>query len=237
MARTYTLYNLRIILVLTLGSLTFGYGFSVISNTIGQPGFIQYFNLQANTEYTNAITGTINGLYCAGALFGALHVGWMCEARGRKETMYLASAVNVVGGALETGSVNMAMFLVSRFIAGWGIGMMVVLIPIYQAEICESQSTAMNERMFLTCNLAPPNARGFLVGQHGTWIVMGYAIAGWVGAGCYYSSNLSFQWRFPIALSVIPPLALAICAPWIPESPRWCKSLLNESPPSANHLP
>ena len=60
----------------------------------------------------------------------------MADARGRKETMYLASAVNVVGGALETGSVNMAMFLVSRFICGWGIGMMVVLIPIYQAEIC-----------------------------------------------------------------------------------------------------
>jgi MFS family permease len=137
MARTYTWYNLRIILVLTLGSLTFGYGFSVISNTIGQPGFIQKFNLKANSDYTNAITGTINGLYCAGALFGALHVGWMCEARGRKETMYLASAVNVVGGALETGSVDIAMFLVSRFISGWGIGMMVVLIPIYQAEICK----------------------------------------------------------------------------------------------------
>lgn len=136
MARTYTLYNLRIILVLTLGSLTFGYGFSVISNTIGQPGFISYFNLGANSSYTNAITGTINGLYCAGALFGALHVGWMSEARGRKETMYLASAINVIGATLETASVDIAMFLVSRFIAGWGIGMMVVLIPIYQAEIC-----------------------------------------------------------------------------------------------------
>lgn len=76
---------------------------------------------------------------------------------------------------------------------------------------------------------APPNARGFLVGQHGTWIVMGYAIAGWVGAGTYYSSNLSFQWRFPIALSMIFPLALALCAPWIPESPRWCKSALRAS--------
>ena len=75
----------------------------------------------------------------------------------------------------------------------------------------------------MTREPAPPNARGFLVGQHGTWIVMGYAIAGWVGAGTYYSSNLSFQWRFPIALSIVPPLALALCAPWIPESPRWCK--------------
>ena len=205
-ARAYTWYNLRVILVLTLGSLTFGYGFSVISNTLGQPGFIDYFNLAHRASYTNAITGTINGLYCAGAAFGALTVGWMCEARGRKQTLYLASAVNIVGGALETGSVNIAMFLVSRFISGWGIGMMVVLIPVYQSEI------------------SPPNARGFLVGQHGTWIVLGYAIAGWVGAGTYYSSNLAFQWRFPIALTCLPPLTLALCAPWIPESPRWLLS-------------
>lgn len=108
----------------------------ILSPIYGVVGFISYFNLENRSDYVNAITGTINGLYCAGALFGALHVGWMADARGRKETMYLASAINVVGGALETGSVNMAMFLVSRFICGWGIGMMVVLIPIYQAEIC-----------------------------------------------------------------------------------------------------
>jgi MFS family permease len=136
MARTYTLYNLRIILVLTLGSLTFGYGFSVISNTLGQPGFIAKFNLNSSS-YSNTITGTINGLFCAGASFGALTVGWMCEAHGRKKTMYASSLVNILGVALEAGSVNIGMFLASRFIAGWGIGMMVVLIPIYQAEICE----------------------------------------------------------------------------------------------------
>jgi MFS family permease len=140
MGRSYTLYNLRIILVLTLGSLTFGYGFSVISNTLGQPGFISYFNFEQNPAHAQAITGTINGLFCAGAIFGSLTVGWMCEARGRKETMYLASVVNIIGEALEAGSVNIGMFLVARFIAGWGIGMMVVLIPIYQAEIGESIS-------------------------------------------------------------------------------------------------
>jgi MFS family permease len=69
--------------------------------------------------------------------------------------------------------------------------------------------------------IAPPNARGFLVGQHGSWLVFGYAVAGWVGVGTYYSSNPSFQWRFPIALSCAPPLALLLCSPWIPESPRW----------------
>ena len=118
MGRSFTLYNLRIILALTFGSLTFGYGFSVISNTLGQPGFISYFNFANNPSHAQAITGTINGLFCAGAVFGSLNVGWMCEARGRKETMYLACVVNIIGEALEAGSINIGMFLASRFIAG-----------------------------------------------------------------------------------------------------------------------
>lgn len=139
MARTYTAYNIRIILVLTLGSLTFGYAYSVISNTLGQPGFIAYFGLDGpDQSYANAITGAINGMFSAGGVFGALLAGWMCEARGRKETMNLAALITIVGAAIQTGSVNIAMFLAARFITGWGIGMMVVLIPLYQAEICKS---------------------------------------------------------------------------------------------------
>jgi hypothetical protein len=42
----------------------------------------------------------------------------MCEARGRKETIYLTSIVNIVGAALEAGSINIGMFLAARFIAG-----------------------------------------------------------------------------------------------------------------------
>lgn len=133
-----TAYNLRIVLLLTLGSLTFGYSYSVISGTLGQPGFLQYFNLESHAAHVEALTGTINGLLCAGALFGSLNVGWMCEARGRKETLWLTCIVNIVGGALQAGSINLSMFSAARFIGGWGIGSVVVLIPLYQAEICES---------------------------------------------------------------------------------------------------
>jgi len=61
----------------------------------------------------------------------------MCEANGRKRTLYVSCAINILGEALEAGSINIGMFLAARFIAGWGIGAAVVLIPIYQAEICE----------------------------------------------------------------------------------------------------
>lgn len=136
MARTYTLYNLQIVLALALGSFTYGYSFSVISNTLGQPGFLEYFNLIGKSANINGITGAINGLFCAGAAFGAINVGWLCEAKGRKTTLYVSCVVSIIGGALQTGSIHIAMFLVSRFIAGWGVGMMSVLIPVFQSEIC-----------------------------------------------------------------------------------------------------
>lgn len=137
MGATYTAYNLRIIAVLTLGSLTFGYAYSVISNTLGQPSFSAYFGLAGDDAYANAISGAVNGLFAAGGVFGAIHTGWMCESKGRKLTMNTAAAISIIGGAVQTGSVHIAMFLVGRFVNGWGIGMMVTLIPIYQAEICE----------------------------------------------------------------------------------------------------
>ncbi|KAH7921398.1 general substrate transporter [Leucogyrophana mollusca] len=199
----YSAFNIRIILVLTLGSLTYGYAFSVITNTLGQPGFLSYFNLDNDASYANQIEGAINGIFSAGGTFGALTVGYMCDIHGRKVTMNTAAIISLVGGALQAGSVDIAMLLVARFITGWGIGMMVVLIPIFQAEI------------------SPPSSRGLLVGQHGAWIVAGYAIASWVGVGTFYSTNMSFQWRFPLALQCASPLALLCCSPWVPESPRW----------------
>ena len=44
---------------------------------------------------------------------------------------------NVLDAALETGWVDIAVSLVSRFISRWGIETTVILVPIYQAEICE----------------------------------------------------------------------------------------------------
>lgn len=202
---------------LCLGSLTYGYNFSVLTNTLGQPNFYAFFDLtqdpkdEAKYAYTNQIIGACNGIFSAGGFLGAILMGWWCEARGRKEALAGAAAVSILGGALSAGSANIAMFLAARTITGIGVGMFVTLVPIFQSEI------------------APPAARGFLVGQHGFILVTGYAIAGWVGYGTFFAEIPPFQWRFPLALQVLWPLALVCVLPWIPESPRWCKSAMLNS--------
>ena len=46
-------------------------------------------------------------------------------------------------------------------------------------------------------------------------------LIGKVGFGCFFSSNLTFGWRGPIAFTTIPAILLLIGCLWIPESPRW----------------
>ena len=154
-----------------MGSLTYGYAFSIISTTLGQPNWYAYFDLTEDPSdsryaYTNQILGATSGVFSAGGFIGAITLGWMCDALGRRKALLVSTVLSLVGGALQAGSAHIAMFLVARFLTGLGVGesklngdlsklikystgMLVTLVPIFQAEI------------------APPANRGFLVAQHG----------------------------------------------------------------------
>ncbi|KAF2793029.1 general substrate transporter [Melanomma pulvis-pyrius CBS 109.77] len=204
--------NIAIVLSLCLGSISYGYNFSIISTTVGQPTWYASMGLTADATnaslyaYSNQMIGTIFGLFSAGAIFGALFVGWVCDAYGRKKSLLIAAFINIIGGALQAGSVHVAMFIVARFVTGFSGAMFVTLVPIYIAEV------------------APPATRGLLVGQHGAFFLIGYVLAAWVGVGSYYSTNAQFNWRFPVSLQILWPLLMCCFIKWLPESPRWLVS-------------
>lgn len=196
------------VLALSLGSITYGYTFAIVSTTLGQPGWYTYFNLAQDAtdpgyDYTKRIEGAMNGLFCVGGLMGSIFIGWSSNAIGRRKSLLAALPLGIVGGAFQAGAVHIAMFLVGRLIGGIAVGIFVALVPLFQSEI------------------APPAVRGFLVAQHGVMLVLGYSLAGWTGFACYFSSNLEFQWRYPLAQQVLFPLALLFLMPLMPESPRW----------------
>lgn len=89
---------------------------------------------------------------------------------------------------------------------GMCVGFMVTVTPMYLSE------------------MSSPLSRGWLVGHHPIFLVFGYMLSAWIGFGVYFSSNLSFGWRFPLAFQVFPPLVLLIGSPWVPRSPRWLMS-------------
>lgn len=85
------------------------------------------------------------------------------------------------------------------------LGMMLVMIPLYQSEI------------------SPPHSRGLMVGIHGICITVGYCSSSWVGFGFFFVNANGAQWRLPLAIQAIPSLLLALGVLFLPESPRWSK--------------
>lgn len=53
---------------------------------------------------------------------GCWTMGWMCDAFGRKRALIIATLLAFVGGALQAGAVAIPMFLVSRWLSGYGVG-------------------------------------------------------------------------------------------------------------------
>jgi MFS family permease len=58
-----------------------------------------------------------------------LFTAWSADKFGRKVSIQIGAFIMIIGAALCAGSVNVAMFLVARFIAGFGIGILVTSIP------------------------------------------------------------------------------------------------------------
>ncbi|KAL1625891.1 hypothetical protein SLS56_007130 [Neofusicoccum ribis] len=119
--RHVTSYNTWVVLFATLGSITYGYCTSIIATTLGQPTFLRYFNLD-NSGNAAAITGGLNGLYQAGGLFGSLSSAWAADKVGRRKAIGAAAMTCILGGALQAGSAHIAMFMIARFITGFGTG-------------------------------------------------------------------------------------------------------------------
>lgn len=68
------------------------------------------------------LIGAINGLFQAGGFLGTFTSSFMADRYGRKKAIFGACAIFVLGGALQAGSVAIAMYIVARFVTGYGIG-------------------------------------------------------------------------------------------------------------------
>jgi MFS family permease len=127
-------FNLAIIIFAALGSTASSYGMSVMAGILGQPSFYASFRLASVGEpgysHTATLISAFNGVNSAASALGALFSAWAADAIGRRWNLVGGAAILVVGAALCAGSVNVAMFLVARFIAGWGIGMLITGVPL-----------------------------------------------------------------------------------------------------------
>lgn len=115
-------YNFWVVTFVALGTISTAYGLAIIGSTVGQPNFYTYFNLPGvddpNYIHTSNMIAALNGVNSGGAILGCFFNVWGAEKIGRKWTMMVGCVILIVGGAICSGAVNMAMFIVGRGIAG-----------------------------------------------------------------------------------------------------------------------
>lgn len=89
-------YNLFMILFVSLGSLCYGYTANVISATLAQPTFTEYFAPPSASEWTSLLSAT-NGIFQTGGVIGTLSLSFFSDRWGRK------GGLAVVSGMLLSG--------------------------------------------------------------------------------------------------------------------------------------
>lgn len=137
-----------------------------------------------------------------GAFISSLMVGKIGDILGRRRTILYGSMIFVIGGAFQTFANGMPMMLLGRIIAGFGVGTLSTIVPVYQSEI------------------SPPHNRGKMGCIEFTGNIAGYACSVWVDYFCSYIKS-DYAWRIPLFVQCVMGTLLALGSFLICESPRY----------------
>ncbi|CAG8495717.1 10057_t:CDS:10, partial [Scutellospora calospora] len=146
--------------------------------------------------------GSIVSSFLAGCFVGALASGYSADRLGRRFSILGGSLVFIVGSILQATSTTFAQLYVGRIVSGLSIGVLSMMVPLYQSEI------------------SPKEIRGRLVSLQQFTITIGIAVSFWID---YATEKIdsSNQWRIPLGIQVIPAFLLALGTLILPFSPRW----------------
>jgi len=156
-------------------------------------------------SHTDTLIALWNALLYVGGFLGCCIYPIVSSRYGRRVPLAAAAVCVIIGGALQAAEVNTAMLAVARVITGIGSGSFLPGCPLYQAEV------------------APAHARGLIIGLHACCIGSGFMVAQWMGAAFFYVEG-QVDWRVPLGLQCVSPIALLCIVFFLPESPRWRES-------------
>ncbi|EPT04899.1 hypothetical protein FOMPIDRAFT_1021676 [Fomitopsis schrenkii] len=196
------------------GGILFGYDTGTISGIIAMPDWLKLFGEPCPSDIIDTTTCT-DGFYLvssrqslvvsilsAGTFFGALLGAPAADILGRRRGIQLACLVFSLGVALQTGSHNIATFVVGRVFAGLGVGLVSTLVPMYQSEC------------------APKWIRGAIVTGYQWAVTIGLLLASVIN-NATKDRDSHAAWRIPTSIQFIWAFIVFNGMWFLPESPRW----------------
>ena len=128
----------------------------------------------ATLSNANDLIGAVSGCFFAGGMIGAFAASEVTDYLGRRVSIFISCVFAVIGGALQAGSINMAMFIAARLVAGLGIGEFYTEVIIAKSKkITTSPGGLFAAIPIYASEISPPSIRGLSVGFHGVFIAFG----------------------------------------------------------------
>ncbi len=191
-------YTIFISLIVALGGFLLGFDSAVISGAT--PFYRGTFGLDSGS----VLIGFSVSSLILGAIMGNIIAGRLADKYGRRNILKLTAVLFTLSAIITALSFDIVIFLFARILGGLGVGMAILVAPMYIAEI------------------APKKMRGKLVTFNQLNIVVGISMA--------YFSNYFFQqtiadpdlkWRVMLGVEAVPALLYLALLFLVPRSPRW----------------
>lgn len=196
--RDTTLWKLNLLLLCALLTQTAtGFDASMLNGMQSLPQWRRFFGQPEGTRL-----GAMNFGPTGGTLISILISSQLCDWFGRRKPIFGGSCLIVVGSVIQAAAVDYSMFVASRFIIGFGLGIVATAAPPLLSEV------------------AYPTHRGQIVSFLLVSWPLGALIAAWVTYGSFKMGN-SWAWRLPSLLQCVFSIVQAILVCFAPESPRW----------------
>ncbi|KAM6510063.1 Plasma membrane low glucose sensor [Fusarium falciforme] len=189
------------------GGVLFGYDTGTISGILAMPYWQRLFSTgyvdpNGDPNITTAQESTIVSILSAGTFFGALSTALFSDYLGRRPGLIIACWIFNLGVILQTIATAIPMFSAGRFFAGFGVGLVSAMIPLYQSET------------------APKWIRGAIVGAYQWAITIGLLLAAVVNNATGMRNDTG-SYRIPVAVQFAWSLVLFFGMLVLPETPRF----------------
>lgn len=121
------------------GGVLFGYDTGTIGGILAMKYWRDqfstgYIDSHGNLDVSASQSSEIVSLLSAGTFFGALTAAPVADFLGRRYGLMSSTVVFTLGVILQTASTQIPTFVAGRFFAGFGVGMISAMIPLYQSE-------------------------------------------------------------------------------------------------------
>ncbi|KAI1331682.1 high-affinity glucose transporter RGT2 [Xylariaceae sp. FL0255] len=194
-------------LFVAFGGVLYGYDTGLISGIQAMPYWQRLFstgyrNSHGDLDVSPSQSSAIVSILSAGTFFGSLSSPFLADNIGRRLALVASAFVFIFGVILQTAATAIPLFLAGRFFAGFGVGLVSALIPLYQSET------------------APKWIRGAIVGAYQLAITIGLLLAAVVDNATTGRQDTG-SYRIPIAIQFVWALILITGMLFLPETPRY----------------